>query len=80
MLDDMYWCTRGGVEHKFEPRYSKDSSHITRDHIQWCLHADRKQLIDNLKSEEYICDICVRCGKVINQQKSDAVNGEGRDD
>ncbi len=55
---------------KFEPRY--DIIEPTKElrqkiSMQWSISEQDKEFL--VRRTEYICDVCIRCGKVVNLQQ-----------
>lgn len=59
-----HFCTRGGTEHAFEPRYD-EKRHLPN------MTFDKNAVVfaDNIMQTDriYRGDVCVRCGAVVNQ-------------
>ena len=57
--------------HEFEPRYSKSASPgLSMDGIRRCSEAFAENMAEKTRAVTYECDICRRCGLVVNLQEA----------
>jgi len=56
-------CYNGGFKHKFKTRYSEKCQ---IENIQGTGFVS-SGILDRLKDKDYICDVCVWCGKVVKK-------------
>lgn len=63
-------CTRGGNEHRFEPRYD--------ERMPEGLSVDRitADALKTMKTYTYVRDVCVRCGKTIERGAEERQHAE----
>lgn len=54
--------------HKFEPRYSETPPTILS--LAAVLESVSRRLIEALTVQKYECDVCVRCGHVVQKPQS----------
>lgn len=58
-------CYLGGNKHKFEPRYTEKESSGNDIYVEKTTLTSFRKL---LYHQEYVGDVCVWCGKIINNQ------------
>lgn len=67
-------CT-SWLGHRFMPRYSTTPVRMTETMLQalfWAAYSDRRNLTAPRKT--YECDICVRCGHVVDRHTKEPSN------
>lgn len=72
-MNDSICIDIGG--HRFEPRYDKrlpdllKNGNLKVENLQSETAGNVATLMESLKEEIYLYDICVRCGKIVGRKK-----------
>jgi len=66
MATDTCSTIDSGGRHNFEPRYEHRFTPTLNLKSLECDLADLKEIFETMREDIYLCDVCTRCGKVVD--------------